>query len=280
MDLIQHATQLLSDQGLRGHQDAPDVLWHVTDAKAARDILESGEIWMSDLTSMDDPEEIALGAKLLRDKWPRPERAGDHATVVFETLDTVLHRAIVGLRGLKCLSMTARLENALLWATYGARGRGCALGIDRKYFEDLGGTISRARYSVQDQDDLLDRFKGIYCALMLRLPKCSVDTDWSGRALSNLSLDVLSRIKHFAYESEREWRLVLDRDDSQCQQRGSKCVFVLSFDASKAIREVVIGPCGDKAANIERWRGHREELGLSYDVRSVDFSMRGAGTPP
>lgn len=116
----------------------PERLYHYTNAAGLKGILESGKLWLSDMTSLNDPSEMVYGFKcalpILREQVATIHRAGkkftDNITAFAESglVQKVAHFFVC--------SFTSQPDNLEQWRAYADAAKGYALGFDGKLLED------------------------------------------------------------------------------------------------------------------------------------------------
>lgn len=129
------------------------VVYHYTSAAAAKAMVESQSIWLSEYTAMNDASEFTYARDrltgLMRDREVYMDTLARYCTAF----------AIEGLiqdTGLMIGSLTARRDDLSQWRSYASNGAGCVLGIDASYLEhDAGVAIRTVLYDESQVDRLL-----------------------------------------------------------------------------------------------------------------------------
>jgi hypothetical protein len=180
--------------------DTPTV-YHYTSVTAARTMVETRTIWMSEYTAMNDASEFAYA----RDRLAALLKNRD---VYVETLArTCVIFALEGLTantGLMLGSLTARRDDLGQWRSYSGNGAGCVLGIDARYLEhEAGVAIRTVLYEKALVDKMLRTSLEIVQAQADEAPD---DMDELMAFARHLVADLFN-IKHPGFADEREVRI-------------------------------------------------------------------------
>ncbi len=116
------------------------ILYHYTSIAAAKGILGSQALWLSDFTRMNDPREYAYARSCFLENHRSRQRYLDM------TPRLVLSAALIGLEQntkmfIGCLSPDD--NDAHQWRQYGAEGTGCAIGLDASLLAAEAGVAMR-----------------------------------------------------------------------------------------------------------------------------------------
>ncbi|MCW5943862.1 MAG: DUF2971 domain-containing protein, partial [Fimbriimonadaceae bacterium] len=223
-------------------QPLPEVLWHVTSAEACRKILESRQMLLSDLSTMNDPLEIKLGAKKLLARL-RSQMALDCPDFkpFLSVLNDVVRSVSRGCQGLYCHSLTSEIENCRLWRQYGDDGKGCAIGFrGNDLFQRWDTRLVRVLYSKEDHDTLLRHFVEEYLGLVTVYREWSDQREqWSHRMGSFMSR-ALSSLKRTSFAWEQEWRLVLEPVASSGVPQGQRPCYPVPLEDFGGVSELKV----------------------------------------
>jgi hypothetical protein len=221
----------MSSTRVADNSDVTDVpvIYHYTDPKGLIGILSDGQLWATDIGYLNDSSELRHAQEVQR------QLLGE---IIKESPDGSLQRrlatkALEGrhpFTGEKTYVVCFCAEDDLLtqWKTYGAWGSGFSIGFDRKKLESslaalgppppsladiftLGTTevsLARVRYSEEEQRRDLKRAFDRYGALLSAESSASEIAECAAAIADNAALSA-SRFKHPAFESEKEWRIVI-----------------------------------------------------------------------
>ena len=223
----------MSSTRVADNSDVTDVpvIYHYTDPRGLIGILSDGQLWATDIGYLNDSSELRHAEEVQR------QLLGE---IILESPDGSLQRklatkALEGrhpFKGEETYVVCFCAEDDLLtqWKTYGSWGSGFSIGFDRKKLESslaaLGppppslwtdifvmGTgaevsLARVRYSEEEQRRDLKRAFDRYGDLLSAGSSASEIAECAAAIADNAALSA-SRFKHPAFESEREWRIVI-----------------------------------------------------------------------
>lgn len=180
--------------------DCP-VVYHYTTIEAARAMLESRSIWLSEYTAMSDSSEFAYAREqlfsLLRDRALYIDQAvRRHVIVAVEEL--------AANTGLMIGSLTARNNDLGQWRIYAANGSGCVLGLDARYLQcDAGVAIRTVVY----EEGLVDQILRLGLEIVQSQHADHPDDLATLRDYAqHFAVDLFS-VKHPCFADEREVRI-------------------------------------------------------------------------
>ncbi len=201
-------------------------LFHYTTLQGMQGILRDRSLWLSHVTSFNDPHEIEYGKKLIIEVLNDFVRRED-SPVIRDFLSGILpfvqsfgkqmHHAFV-----VCFCESGNLLSQ--WRGYADQGCGYSLGfkfseatqiassLDNPTGEKIPGPFFRkVIYCPEQQKKLIESYlQGAVDAvrdLIGRIRKNRPDCAIMGVQASNLILDMLLCFKHPAFAEEKEWRL-------------------------------------------------------------------------
>ncbi|TLG79021.1 DUF2971 domain-containing protein [Methylocystis sp. B8] len=253
----------------------PSIIYHYTNDVGLRGILETGNIWLTDIFNLNDPSELSYGfshvVKILNSKavdGPPPSKLFAQqieALLVQGGIQAAAHYFVS--------SFSSTGDDLGQWRAYADNGRGYALGFDAKELEKAFTKESdvpipnNCTFPITYDDSKLVE---LHMQLVERMfPLLSLPY---GRGLSSegireyiSELYVLFAIhalrsvlffKHEAYKNETEYRfLQIHRADVpppevKLRSRPYSLVKYREFDwrsaAAGALKEIVIGPAADR----------------------------------
>jgi hypothetical protein len=210
-------------------------IFHYTDVRGALAIIESGHLWFTERAHLNDTVELQYGLRIghemlegeVRKAGPRvPQQLADH-------LMGEVERGL-GEYGYWVASFSHVDDDLSQWRSYADDGRGVCLGFSVQAL-DMGNFASNipavfrflrfpVRYAESELRRLLQPYIDATINLLDRvnLPSMPSYSQRQGRALlyerdvlhtmmSGLYLHAMMH-KHYAYQHEREYRLILNAD--------------------------------------------------------------------
>ena len=142
----------------------PERLYHYTNAAGLKGILESGTLWLSDMTSLNDPSEMVYGftraLPILREHIANIHRAGKKFT---DNITAFAERGLLlKVAHFFVCSFTSQPDDLGQWRAYADDAQGYALGFDGKLLEDAfihndDGSLSpnRSTFHIRYEDTKL-----------------------------------------------------------------------------------------------------------------------------
>lgn len=177
------------------------IVYHYTSFAAARAMVETRSIWLSEHTAMNGSSEFAYArnrlTNLMRDR-----------EVYMDTLARYcMAFAVKGLNqntGLMPGSLTARRDDLSQWRNYASNGAGCVIGIDAAYLQhDAGVAIRTVLYDESVVDHMLRASLEVVQKQCADAPDdVATLMDFSRHAAADLF-----NIKHPGFADEREVRI-------------------------------------------------------------------------
>lgn len=244
-------------------ETAQPIAYHYGPTSAVRAIVETGKVWATDVAFLNDPIEWKHGHALVAAEIKRAgtdPRAVDEGVLqrLDQIADHVLQRAERKFF-LMCASLCTNSDDLALWRPYGADGDGCSVGIDlAKIAHDQSlhsPAVGRIIYEEREKAERVKKAVAKHVSTCLDLkkhgsPSKDVFIELS-RSLQVIAGQLAMTMKHHAYSSEREWRLLRffnehDPDNSNSVRyritaAGHLAPYV-EIDVRTALVEVVLGP--------------------------------------
>jgi hypothetical protein len=258
----------------------PERIFHYTNGAGLRGILQSGAVWLTHISGLNDPSELAHGLSHAIDALrTRARTLGSASESFLRALTDFVDRG--GLQKsirIHVCSFSAEGDDLSQWRAYGDDGLGFSLGFEAATLETAfgwpGGEKSERRGSFPmcyDEARLRALNKKIVdqMANLVDLPlKRKVrqeDANEFWRELSVLltlhSLHLATVFKHKAYASEREYRFMQFQaigspiEGLKHRVRGYETIPYIEFDwraeASNSLRHITIGPAADESRASE-----------------------------
>jgi hypothetical protein len=126
-----------SSLGYLASQEPPPVIYHYTDDKGLRGILESGCFWLTDVFSLNDPSEMAHGFKQAIKVLNARAAAGPPESQTFARVFEAFapEGAIQKIAHFFVCSFSAHGDDLGQWRAYADNGRGYALAFEARTLE-------------------------------------------------------------------------------------------------------------------------------------------------
>ncbi len=250
----------------------PSHLYHYSSMAGVRGILESRELWLSDIRSMNDPRDGTywsevfgkiLDRKSVPDLVRYPFQRGDGIGIGEAWFSYLI-----------CFSPASDLESQ--WRDYADHGTGCAIefSFDALLKNADGGKLYA--WTPMEYDADVQRAKAeetINAAIRLfrnerdNLTRDEVNIYWTYAAFSFLLCG--TRFKHPDYRQEQEWRIFISRPKREGANyrigaRGAEIPYLKLPFASDAVSGLVKGPAcscsNDELLDLLRRGGYGEIL--------------------
>ncbi len=267
----------------------PPHIYHYTTDMGLWGILKSGDLWLTDIFSLNDPSELEHGFNLANDKL---DQKAEEDPAKYSEIAKSLGKLRIGedhnlLRFFVC-SFSKSGDDLGQWRGYAADGRGYAIGFETIPLKDRfrGGqsvTSGGGEFLVEYQDDkLVDIYGKLFDLVLAEESKISQnDPDYCsdlGKMYFRLILHASVYFKHKAYCNEREYRFFNIEKEPESNKilkrtRNFELIDYKQFDWKSAgtdvLKEIVIGP----AADFEKSKRFAEEClrESGIDVASVEI---------
>lgn len=210
---------------------APDGLWHYTDAGGLQGILANEVLWATDTRFLNDATEIHYGLELAEEAVEAVRNAGSWAAPTKHFLRRVMASDGANLTGflrarsevfVACLCEDGDLLSQ--WRAYAGGDSAGGYALQFRHRQPITGWIAQhGRDSFRLQRVIYDRAEQLeaFADLVNRLaPIYDVDhseqrMDVLARNLVDGILEVASFCKHPSFSEEREWRIVYERSNDK-----------------------------------------------------------------
>lgn len=250
--VIERVTNVSREHTKLDHTDSPSIIYHYTDDRGLHGILQSGELWFTQIFDLNDPSEMqhgfSIGHRLLLSALP------DAATTARETITTV--DRVTSMDNLKFYTCSFSTDKDELgqWRAYADDGKGYAVGFDARSMVDSNDlSLFAVRY---DDKSLTEKLKRVIAAAMPFIKKYGATASPSPEAdaltvvLASLSSSLMmtsSLYKHEDYKSENEFRLLLKHVSKYTPVFRMRPYFLVKyikypFRTHHPIKEIVVGP--------------------------------------
>lgn len=254
-------------------KEPPKIIYHYTNDVGLKGILESGQLWLSDIFSLNDPTELSHGFSYAVNQLNAKADTGPQESLLFAKRFAAFHEG--GMQGSAhyfVCSLSSDGDDLGQWRAYADNGRGYAIGFDARALEGLftrrnGVPIpNNSTFPVTYDDAVLaDLHHQMIDSMfdLISLPQGKDMDDASINAYMRelsvyLSVYVLYAalfFKHEAYRNESEYRfLEFHRADIppevKRRYRSYELVKYREFDwkrlQARALKRIVVGPAADR----------------------------------
>ena len=115
----------------------PGLIYHYTNDLGLKGILETGQIWLTDIFKLNDPSELSHGVSFAVDALSERAANGPSEAQKFAKLFADFHeRGIQETAHYFVCSFSSNGDELGQWRAYADNGRGCALGFDGNALEE------------------------------------------------------------------------------------------------------------------------------------------------
>ncbi len=254
-------------------KEVPETIYHYTDDKGLKGILESGKIWVTDIFDLNDPSELLHGLShamdILKSKQieslPDTKRFATHFSHFRPFVREIAHFFVV--------SFSSDGDELGQWRAYADDGRGFALGFDARSLEAAFAQVDDPQHQVNasfptsyDDETLIELHKQLTEKMfdLISLPsRNNADRATTNSCLEKLSVHHAAHVirttgffKHRAYKNEKEYRFLQvfpsnrAAPDVKYRMRPYSLVRYREFDwrsvARSSLKEIVVGPAADQ----------------------------------
>lgn len=278
-------------------EEPPPIIYHYTDGVGLNGILKTGQLWLTDIFSLNDPSELSHGfsiaINILKDKVANS--TPEIKKFAKQVADCYQQAGIQGSAQYFICSFSSQGNDLGQWRAYADNGRGYALGFDGKalakgfvengFSKDGIPNADAFRITYEDSRlaaidcEIIESFFGISgLGLILRNGVSKEDMADLYAALTVHLLRAALFFKHEAYHNESEYRFlqthVADEQIPNIKNRVRRYAFIKykEFDwrslAARALKEIIVGP----AADHERARQFAEDCLLLSDAETVPIT--------
>jgi hypothetical protein len=252
----------------------PSLIYHYTNDSGLRGILESGQLWLTDIFNLNDPSELNHGIGHALDILKRKASSGPKEAKVFSewfdhalsgNVETSAHYFVC------CFSKTD--HDLGQWRAYADDGRGYAIGFDADLLEQAflkagaAFSILHSTFPVTYDDkrlrDIYEQYMEKFIPVISAPKGMGLDSAVVTKFLKKLSaklanscLFVSTYFKHEAYKNEEEYRFLQIYEAERAvpglkiRSRPYSLVKYREFDwkgvAAESVKEVIAGPAGDQ----------------------------------
>lgn len=237
-------------------QKPPSRIYHYTNAVGLKGILESGKLWLTEISGLNDPSELNHGfgvavAELKKMVAGKPTESQNFA----RDLERVAqNNKIQGAADFFICSFSLCGDDLGQWRAYADNGRGFALGFDAAALETETAPDS---FPLTYDDAKLAEIDREIISKMLPLARLPELKDRLSIPFMIYVTNAAIFFKHPAYKNEMEYRFleafsVDTPPDVSLRVRRNKLIRYREFDwrsvAPNALREIVVGPAAEENA--------------------------------
>lgn len=255
-------------------KEPPSVIYHYTNDVGLHGILETGQLWLTDIFSLNDPSEVSHGFSIAINALSGKVANGTPASKEFARMVADCYQR-VGIQGsaqyFTC-SFSSSGDDLGQWRAYGGNGNGYALGFDAKALEaefvrsgfTNAGIPNADSFPITYDDARLAKLDSEIIEFYLRVVdldltlQSAVSTQDIAELYTSLTVHLLRAaifFKHPAYDNEREYRFLQTYEAGDqipgIKQRPRRHLLIKyrEFDwrtiAATTLKEIVVGPAAD-----------------------------------
>jgi hypothetical protein len=242
----------------------PQMIYHYTDERGLRGILETGNFWLTDIFGMNDPSELRHGLEQA-DKLLRKKLNG------FEGLfDEFSRTGVSDTAHYFSLSFSLDGDDLNQWCRYADDGRGYAIGFEASSLEHAFSRLAPGQHFAfpvwYDESHLVElhqRLVEAFLTCLSALPPSKVLTGVGRNFLVNMlwsftsvALHISILFKHGSSHTEHEYRFLQvfgngPPTEIRSRPRRHSSVKYREFDwrsvAPSSLKLVRVGPAADKS---------------------------------
>jgi hypothetical protein len=242
-------------------QRAPASIYHFTNDAGLKGILERGTLWLSDISSLDDPSELKHGFEIAIRQLEKMVADGPPESREFAKAlrSDDIRKKIRKAAGFFICSFSLCGDDLGQWRAYADNGRGFALEFDasaleREFTRDEDHAVSFPLTYCDAELAGLDRQITEKMLHLAQLPSCKDDLSIAFMAYA---MTAAIFFKHMAYKNEMEYRFLetYSVGATPCvnwRARRNSLIRYREFDwrsaVSGALKRIIVGPADRKRA--------------------------------
>jgi hypothetical protein len=273
----------------------PPIIYHYTNDVGLRGILETGQLWLTDIFSLNDPSELSHGLSHAITILNSKAATGPPESKMFAAdFAEFIHQGRIRQSGDYFISSFSSCGDDLgQWRAYADNGRGYALGFDAKALEDAfvrqgGAPIVKAFPVAYHDAQLIELHRSMIEKMfgLISLPRGKGLADsaimaYMAEMYTLITVHALHaglHFKHEAYKNEREYRffqaypLSTPPSATKLRARLYSLIRYQAFDWKSAgfgvLKKIVLGP----SANIEKATAFAKDSLLLVDQKAVEVT--------
>lgn len=257
------------------------LVWHYTDMSSFKNIVETNELWLTDIEYLNDTTELEHGFSYISERLRVADLSLGAENIAFESqlrdmflqnLDILKHRDSMPRISVACFAISHDGDELTQWKGYGAGATGVAIGFKRDssfFWNSRLATLGRVIYSDDWKNDLADRI-GRYIGFAARadisqkekiVPAFGKEL-WHiyERVLCDLLMEISVFIKDSRFNQEGEVRYVHNRN-------------IQAYDSHSSTDEIV-------TINENRFRIKNDVIVHYFGSRDLDLHPLLGGPMP
>jgi hypothetical protein len=277
-------------------QEPPDLIYHYTNDVGLRGILETGQLWLTDIFNLNDPSELSHGfshaVNILNSK---AEQGPPESQVFAKNFSAFYQNGMRGTAHYFVCSFSTDGDDLGQWRAYADNGCGYALGFDAKSLESVftrenGAPIpSNCTFHIKYEDAVLEEIHRRMIESMFNLISLPRGKNLDSTTINSymkelsvlLSVHVLRAalfFKHAAYRNEMEFRFLqlhqADVPPPEVKQRyrSYELVRYREFDWRRlhagALKQIIVGP----AADCRKATQFAADCLAAFDIQNVEIT--------
>lgn len=287
----QEAQEILKEElEPESSHDYTPIMFHYTNDIGLKGIINSGNLWLTDMFSLNDPSELQYGYSVAADILAAKAKGDTFAEHFAAQFGINLKNAFQDQIHFFCCSFSKVGNNLGQWRAYANDGNGFAIGFDCAKLQPkfISGPSSAAfpmnydgKLLHKTHTKLIEKFFPHLSGHNSLNPQCPEEVQKYGSLYKALMIPALRaslHFKHLAYWDEREYRFmkIQNIDDSskiKSRSRNYQLIKYMEFDWKSAgpdvLKKIVIGP----AADFEKSKRFAEDClcEAGIDVASVEI---------
>jgi hypothetical protein len=248
---------------MRQFVEAPLLLSHYTDLPGLKSIIETGRLWASNVSFLNDRRELRHGLEATIEALKSLESADGAWKRCFQRAVDDLDLGAIP--NTYAICFCEKPDVLSQWRSYGGTEQNVSIVFDRSRLQTMLASSEALLYPV-----VYGKLKApgqVTEHLLMHLNELLAD-EMAGRNYSaaermnrahNIVCNLLPQFKHLGFQEEREWRFVIQQpdlsDDVKFRASGNRLIPYLEVGPSRKrklpIRAVRVGPGRDQALTKE-----------------------------
>lgn len=263
----------------------PTILYHYTSVSTLMKILDYSPqknicIHATHAKYFNDPFEYSLAISLLKTSMIRYEKEHSIEHRKSQKFNKKKFSSFGIIAGYPfILSLSEKADDLTMWRTYGADGKGVAIGLDvsiLKGYKPENADNTRLLRCAYNKDSILNGLANYWNVVYDKI-------DFTEEGASIQSFRLISDIANFCfsikrqeYKDEIEWRLCKNEwtiDEIKFYEReGILIPYIEHFLPREIIKEIIIGPCANKKMTKESIETFLKVRRYTLDKESIILS--------
>lgn len=216
--LLEQLHSRFVEQWQAAQGDRPRRLYHYTTLQGLQGILNSHQMWVTDVAYLNDSLEMQLGFSIVEETLQRKEREGSEMCKLLLSRSRVSGSPTDPSTGYYVACFCEDRDLLSQWRAYASNGGGYAIGFSA-YEMAYEGLVALRRviydYAQQKQlvTDTIDRICGAFERVAKNRTVADLDSDHTlpsfAQLLASHVREYLVAFKHDTFREEREWRIIL-----------------------------------------------------------------------